>query len=227
MSRTRRTLFIIRTLGLFIILIAIPIIILILGYKTKRIFESIVAVLANIQTLVVWAQAEISMRQNMLYKTSLEPYFAVGVRRSPKQHLRDSAEAKGKVEFVITNVSNVPAYDVMLSRILQKTGQPLMPDVWLQFSKSNIIPCLGPKSSTTLLVMDAKFFDEIVKKKCILEIHYQNLYGEIRSLRVFFHESKPHIVYSRPEMPGFLLRLFEDMRLLVVLYRMRKLMKSY
>ncbi|HII67080.1 MAG TPA: hypothetical protein HA302_03525 [Thermococcaceae archaeon] len=117
------------------------------------------------QLLVIWRQAEIYERQNLLLLNQFEPSFSVRINDNM---------------LIIENVSQNPAYDVGIGRVLLRWGEPIPPEKWreyISFPEEYPIQCLSPKESGTLgyFINETYFFGKKI------EVLYRTRLGEIRS----------------------------------------------
>lgn len=106
--------------------------------------DFLMVIIIYAQLLVIWRQAEIYERQNLLLLNQFEPSFSVRINDNM---------------LIIENVSQNPAYDVGIVRVLREDGKPIPPEKWreyISFPEEYLIQCLSPKESGIL----SDFIDE-------------------------------------------------------------------
>jgi len=177
--------------------------------------EALIPMLIYFQFLLLWAQVELGMRQHALTRFQSEPYFDVERRLGGGICLAD--EEGGKISreiLIIKNISDWPAYDVRLSRVLDDKYMPIEPSKWGEWLDTRWIRCLPPHKEDVLCSWNPKKVPEDFEK-LIFEIHYRNRYGDFQILSIKFFSGE-YIILSQPEppKPGWLLRTLEDFRLL-------------
>jgi len=174
-------------------------------------WESLLYLIIYFQLLVIWAQAEIALRQNTLFLTQFEPSFKVSLGKN--------------LELVIENVSQSPAYNVGISRILHKNGKPVPPEKWsneIEFPDEYPIQCLSPGEKGVLCnFIQPGTLELFIGKE--IEVWYTTKIGEDRVIYILPLPGELFLIrHPRRELPGWLLKLFEDLRALITYFRFRK-----
>ena len=201
-----------KNLLLLIILTLIP---LGLILRFKNIFLSIII---YFQLLVIWFQAEITERQNALFLTQFEASFRV----------RLGGIIEGKMlQLVIENISQNPAYNIMVSRVLEE-GRPIPPKEWeetLELPEDRFIQCLTPGESADICYFTPPqtLTSYFINKE--IEVSYKTKVGQDKSIYIIpLPGSSFMIHYPHQELPGILHKLFENLKLW---NDIRKLKKSF
>jgi len=204
-------------LGRVAVLLAFPVGALVkLGLNSN----SLMVIIIYFQLLVILMQAEVYERQNVLFLSQFEPSFRVRL-------VRPGGNLLTKNLLTIENVSQNPAYDVRISRVLYKNGEPVPPEEWsrkLEFLEEYPIQCLSPGESGILCrfpqldILETYFFDKV------FEISYQTRMGEIRFIRVYSSSGRSFsVVHLKRELPGFLHNLDKDIHVLILLIRLMRI----
>ncbi len=81
-------------------------------------WDSVLPIIIYLQLLLIWVQAEISLRQNALFAAQFEPLFDVRVAGSSPMTL------------TIENVSESPSYALAVARLFDRSGNPMDPKQW-------------------------------------------------------------------------------------------------
>ncbi len=183
--------------------------------------NSPIALLMYFQLLLIWAQAEISLRQGALFSTQFEPRFAVELEAM------ETVGGPSGYWLKIENLSDTPAYDVGLARILVD-HRPVPPELWVkQISNRRRIPVLRPlkaesdgriktKMENRICFIPKRFAEELFSQKATLEILYRNALGDFRSLWVTLSEAGEILIIQHGvERLGILLNMFEVIALLL------------
>ncbi len=206
----------IRICGKVLLLLAIPIFLVIrMGY------DAILPLIIYLQLILIWAQAEISIRQLESFSFQFEPSFDIKETslhfgfESP--HTERHSEKYHTIK--IKNIGKWPAYNVMVARLLDNRNRPVSPNSWPQSLTRNNIKCLAPEQESILFSFterDRKYF---IKEKITFEIIYFNRFGNTRSFFITFTETGPFIYHEPISSRGFLLKTFEEVVLLYKIYR--------
>jgi len=206
-----------RIIGRFLLFLIIPILLIVrLGW------DAILPMIVYMQFLLIWSQVEISMRQNVLFSAQFEPLFSISINGETIE----TATPARKTFFYnvnIKNISNNPAYNLGVGRLLDKQYRPIPPEKWFDPNKiiTPLIPCLPPSQEVRICRLDKELYENIRENDMILAIFYHNRFGEFRELFVrFSRRGAPLLVHERIQRPGILLRIFED---LAFFFRYREL----
>jgi len=188
--------------------------------------EALIYVLIYFQFLLLWAQVELGMRQHALTRFQSEPYF--DVERSPGGALYGVGERGETIRtevLKIKNISDWPAYNVMLARVLDDKFLPIEPSKWKKWLHTHLIRCLPPHKEEVLC---SWIVGRVPKdfEKLIFEVHYRNRFGDYGVLSIMFFSGE-HIILSQsePPKPGWLLPTLEEFGLLLRLRQFKKLSK--
>jgi len=189
--------------GKVILLILIPILLLI---RLK--WDAILPIIIYLQFLLIWAQAEISLRQQVLFSMQLDPHFSVKLQEDV---------------LILTNMSNNPAYNIMIGRILNEQTEPIPPQDWKNKISSNFISSLAPNEQVQLCsVRDVDF----LKSKTI-EISYTNQLGEWKQSHIkILEKMKFLVVPPAVKLPGILLGTLEEFSLFLKFIQYKKYFKQ-
>ena len=103
-----------KIVGKFLLLLIIPILLMIrLG------IDAILPIIVYMQFLLIWAQTEISMRQNALFSAQFEPVFNISINGQTLE-IESSARKVLYYNVRLRNVSNNPAYAIGVGRLLDR-----------------------------------------------------------------------------------------------------------
>jgi len=178
---------------------------ILLAFKLR--WDSLLPVLIYFQLLVIWAQAEIALRQHVLFSMQFEPSFNVRLEQGI---------------LYLKNVSKNSAYNVFIGRILNSSGKPLPPDKWKkEIHTKRVIANLAPNQEVALCTF--KHPESIIKEKFSIETLYSNQLGELRTFLIQILDPLfLSIIPEKRKNPGFLLTLFEDIYLCLKFLKYKK-----
>lgn len=178
-------------------------------------WDSVLPIIIYFQFLLIWIQAEVSLRQNELYAAQFEPFFDVQVTGASHMAL------------TIENVSDKPAYTLSVSRFMDQNRQPLPPAEW-----TNKVDC--PRAATLVpggrlplcTVRDENFAKLLRQLHMSVEVSYFDLLGKMQILFVTFFDDDLLITPARGRLPGFVLNTFETLSLTWNFLRFRGVFKK-
>ena len=173
--------------------------------------NSVIPILIWFQLLLIWAQAEIAMRQQVLFTQQFKPAFEVRMDKSGSPPVR---------HVILSNISSKPAYDLFVSRLLRggiDAGiMPVPPRVWKDNIKTFRIATLSPGQHRVVCQIDQNFN----MNGYSIEIIYRDQLGEFESVHIQFQsDEEVYLFQAKREPPGFLLNKFETIRLFWRLWR--------
>jgi len=187
-------------IGKIILLLIIPVLLI---FKLK--WDAILPIIIYLQFLLIWIQAEISLRQNTLFSLQYGPYFDVKLNKGNQKSLLDYISIK--------NISKNPAYEIGIGRVLNRDYQFIPPEKWKDKITSDFIGVLPPNEEKTLgFFKDVDFFNDFFKNGLSIEVSYINPLGEWKEfcIRGIEKENKIMVFMSSLRQPGFLLNTFEN-----------------
>ena len=178
-------------------------------------WDAILPIIVYLQLLLIWVQAEISLRQTALFAAQFEPAFDIKAAESDPATL------------TIENVSENPAYNVGIIRVLDKQGVPLQPKQWENKLELDRLGALAPRARHRLCVLkDQALRENLMTRGGSLELSYLSRRGEWQTLSLLFIDGQLLIVPGAMLPPGVLLRTFEAVssiwRFLVFKRRLRR-----
>lgn len=202
--------FVIKTIGeLGLWFIIIPVIFVFIS-------KDIMLVIIYFQLLVIWSQAEVAERQNAILLAQFEPSFRVTLGEN--------------LELIIENISQNPAYDVGISRVLHENGKPVPPEEWrkeLDWPEEPFIQCLSPGEKGVLCYFIPPGTLENYFLNKVIEVSYWTRMGQDGVIYVIpLPGGSFRVIHPSRELPGYLHKLFEDLRILKSLRKLRRLAKS-
>ncbi len=177
----------------------------------KFTWNAIIPLIIYLQLLLIWAQAEISLRQNTLFTLQFDPAFGVGLSK------RAVGAGADWNDLEITNVSRNPVYNIAVTRILGVDGKPVQPEEWKERVLSSYRATLAPNSEYLISI-----HDEVIEKGYLIELSYYNQLGEPKHHLIGFLENQPYVVVGETRLPGYLLRTYEDIKRLLDWWRLKK-----
>jgi len=202
-------------LKIFLLMIVPILLIIKLGW------ESILPIIIYLQLLLIEAQVEIAMRQNVLISAQFEPSF--DIREESSQIITGAPQPVEVFSVYIRNISKYPAYNLGLGRILNAKKRPIYPAMWPKFLINNYISCLSPDQEVKLYSIDPNEREKILENELTFEILYFNRFGEIRTFRIKFSKtSPPLLIHEEFQKPGFLLNTLEEIAILWNMYKFRQ-----
>ena len=205
-----------KIVGKFLLLLIIPILLMIrLG------IDAILPIIVYMQFLLIWAQTEISMRQNALFSAQFEPVFNISINGQTLE-IESSARKVLYYNVRLRNMSSNPAYAIGVGRLLDRERKPISPNEWSTHVRRRGAPCLSPGEEAVVCELDEELYKRIKEEEMILTFLYFNRFGDFRELFVkFFKDKSPLLMHERIERPGILLRIFEDVALLLRFYKLK------
>jgi hypothetical protein len=178
--------------------------------------DSVLPILIYLQLLLIWMQAEISLRQNALFAAQFEPSFNITV------------SASGPLALTIENVSENPAYSVTVTRLLDARYTPLNPKEWQDKVKCDRIATSAPHEKQQLCVVTDRAFEERLRAHgASLEVSYFDRQGEWQTLTIsFLGDGQLLVIPSGSRPPGVLLNTFEAVSSTWRILRFRRSLKN-
>jgi len=155
--------------------VAVPsIIIYLLGLP-----NGLISMLIYMQLLIIWIQAELSMRQQFLFRSQFVPILTLrALSTEVTVSARDSKITETKtVTITARNLSDNPAFNIMLSRVLANGFKPLEPIVWANFLRCEVIDHLGSKEEKPLCSTTFAELVKLLKIAELFEVSYSDKYG--------------------------------------------------
>lgn len=168
--------------------------------------NSILFIIIYLQLLLIWAQAEISLRQHLFSRAKFDPTFDIKFE-----------ESNGTYRVIIYNLSDNPAYNLIFSPLMTWKHKLITEiDYSTPETPTTCLPPRGKMPIVTLFRKEDK--EKIFLIESLLNITFENRYGEYRHFNVYFcqnplSEDIIGVEYSRMDTPGFLLGFFEEFRL--------------
>lgn len=113
--------------------------------------------------------------------------------------------------LTIENLSENPAYNLSVARLLDKGGTPLDPSQWQD--KLDIAPMatLAPREKRQFCTLkDQSLRERLMTNGGVLEVSYLNRQGEWQTLPILFTAGQQLVAPGGTLPPGVLLRTFES-----------------
>lgn len=165
-------------------------------------WDAILPIIIYLQLLLIWAQAEIGLRQHVLLSAQFDPSFDVELTK------KRVADAHLPYNIYIRNTSKNPAYNIRVGRILYE-NKPMPPDNGSKVS-SEFISSLAPDQKVLLCSLN----EDIVKNDPTIEVSYSNHLGDLREIHIaFFTDEKLFLTPRKVQAPGILLNTIEGLTL--------------
>jgi hypothetical protein len=182
-----------RRIGFVLILLAIP---TLLGVRFR--WDAILPVIIYLQLILIWAQAEIALRQHSLFGIQFKPFFGISYKRVitvPPEH-----------SIWIRNASGNVAYNIMVGRLLDKQNKPIPPAQWKDKLHSDLISSLAPEEEALLCSLN----EELAGDEFTIEFSYSDQLGELGTMYIkLVKDGRILLIPERREPPGILLNTFE------------------
>lgn len=193
-----------KNLGKVLLLALIPILLAI-----RFEWDAILPIIIYLQLLLIWAQAEIGLRQHVLFSAQFDPSFDVKLRNN--------------VNLFVRNASKNPAYNIMVGRIMDEQNKPISPNNWKGKVSSYFIGSLAPDQAVLLCSLREKDF---FKNKAI-EVSYTNQFGDWKEIYIrLLEDEKLLFIPGKVQAPGILLNTFEDLTLFLKYIKFEWSLKS-
>ena len=178
-----------KSLSIVLLLALIPILLVI-----RFGWVALLPIIIYLQFLLIWAQAEIGLRQHILFSAQFDPSFDMKLTK------KGVADAHLTHNLFIRNTSKNPAYNIKVERVEsmfeERTDQVT----------SYFISSLAPDQEILLCSLDK----DIVKDSLTIEFSYTNRFGHGNEIHIeFFEDEKFWLTPGKVEAPGILLNTFE------------------
>ena len=178
-------------------------------------WDSVLPIIIYFQLLLIWIQAEVSLRQNELYAAQFEPFFDVQVTGASHMAL------------TIENVSDKPAYTLSVSRFMDQDHQPMPPAEWTNKVDCPRAATLVPGGKLPLCTVKNEDFAKLIRQLHMsAEVSYFDPLGKLQSLVVTFFGDDLLLTPARSRLPGFILNTFETLYSTWNFLRFRGIMKK-
>jgi len=194
-----------RELIKFLLLATIPIILIFaIKFNWNDIIPIVIPMVIYLQFILIWAQAEIGLRQHIMFTMQFDPSFKIEVEK--EAGVIHDINRPNKV--IVTNISQYPAYNIFVGRVLDEQNNPIAPSKWKKEIVSNMLDCLSPEQELLLCHISEPF----INNKSVIEIIYTNKFGDEREFFIRFMEGKKHLfIPGKIKRPGILLNTFENL----------------
>jgi len=170
---------------------------------TEISFSGVLAIVAYFQFLLIWAQAEIGLKQHSLFASQFDPVFKLQVNYSAK------GDVVTHLHIHLKNTSDNPAYNMFVSRIFNlNLDQPINPKYWKEKIDDTSSKDLGAGDYYNCTINDVQFAEDKG-----IEFTYTNKFGVFKDIFVKFGNKNALIIPPRIQEPGLLLNTFIEVRL--------------
>src|SRR5271154_1934599 len=160
-------------------------------------WDSVLPTIIYFQLLLIWIQAEVSLRQNELYAAQFEPFFDVQVTGASHMAL------------TIENVSDKPAYTLSVSRFMDQNHKPISPAQWTNKVDCPRAATLVPGGKVSLCTVKDEDFAKLLRQLHMsVEVSYFDPLGKMQILVVTFFDDDLLLTPARGRLPGFVLNTF-------------------
>jgi hypothetical protein len=174
-------------------------------------WDAILPIIIYLQLLLIWIQAEISLRQTALFAAQFEPAFDIKCSESEPATL------------TIENVSENPAYTLSVARVLDAHHIPLNPSLWEGKLELDRMATLAPHEKRRLCTFkDETLRNNLLTEGGALEILYFGRRGESQCVTLLFTGGQLLIVTGESLPPGVLLHTLESVSSIWRLLRFRQ-----
>ena len=161
-------------------------------------WDAILPIVIYLQLLLIWAQAEIALRQHSLFTMQFKPFFGISYKRDitePPSH-----------SVWIHNTSKNAAYNIMVGRLLDKQNKPIPPSQWEHTLYSDLISSLAPDEVGLLCLLK----EELAGSEFAIEFSYHDQLGELGIMYIkLLKDGRILIIPETKQLPGILLSTFE------------------
>lgn|GEM_PF-2361571 len=223
----RGTTVLVRNVVLLAFLLAIPSVLLV-----RYGFDAVIPLVAYLQFILLWAQTELWLRQNMIHLSQFEPFFDVRLTDPKlKIDLNLGGSTGGLPErlhdgIYIRNVSKNPAYAVGVARILDERRRPIRPGEWVGISVEPPRALLPPREWRKICSLSPKGV-EFLRGKAV-EIGYVDKFHNWKTLTVVIREDlNIMLIPEYRGTPGILLNMLEFFYLLLFVQpRLKRMLRQ-
>jgi len=161
-------------------------------------WDAILPIVIYLQLLLIWAQAEIALRQHSLFAAQFKPFFGITYKR-------DITEPPSR-SIWIHNTSRNAAYNIMVGRLLDKQNKPIPPSQWGSKLHSDLISSLAPDEESLLCSLS----EELAGSEFAIEFSYDDQLGEPGIMYIkLLKDGRILIIPETKQLPCILLSTFE------------------
>jgi len=193
-----------KNLGKVLLLALIPVLL-----AVRFGWDAILPVIIYLQLLLIWAQAEIGLRQHVLFSAQFDPSFDVKLRNN--------------VNLFVRNASKNPAYNIMVGRMMDEHNKAIPPNNWKGKVSSYFIGSLVPEQEVSL----CSFTDKDFFKNKAIEVSYTNQFGDWKEIYIrLLEDERLLFIPKEVQKPGILLNTFEDLILFLKFIKFEMYLKS-
>jgi len=196
--------------------------------------NGLISTLIYMQLLIVWIQVELSMRQQVLFRSQFIPILTLSASSTEVTVVGEDSRAARTVTITVRNLSDNPAFNVMLSRVLSDSYVPLEPRIWTSILRCNIVDHLGSKEEKPLCITTFAKLVQLLKVAKLFEVSCFDKYGDSHFMTFMINVDEkagdvafmPIPYLDRLEKVGVLLPSFNRIMLYFKLFRVAKKLKK-
>jgi len=167
--------------------------------------DSLLAILFLGQIYIVWAQLEVALRQTRLSTLEYEPEFTLEIKEGTSGYPPPSSYSLKYYDIRLKNVGKHLARNIMVSAYITPATKH-KPEITSYF-----VGNMAPDDSVTIFPIEE---DAFRNSTITVELDYENILGEMGGM-TFYKYGKilpsNFMVAKTVEMPGILLKSFEDL----------------
>jgi hypothetical protein len=197
-----RKFFLLKVLFKIFLLSIIPIALISYMILTEISFSGVLAIVAYFQFLLIWAQAEIGLKQHALFASQFDPFFQLILTKCA------SGAVLTHINIAVKNTSNNPAYHVFVSRIFEANHEPIYPKIWKDKLETLSTKDLDAGGAYLFSINDIEFIEGK-----IIEITYMNKFGDFKEILIRINDLDAFLIPSHAHEPGILLNTFRELSL--------------
>jgi hypothetical protein len=174
--------------------------------------NAVLPIIAYLQFLLIWTQAEIGLKQHILFSAQFDPSFKIS-----SKFITSLETSRDCLSLEIKNTSKNPAYTITLARFLDHNNNPIMSKIWKEKISDNRPFDLSPDEQSYLCqIIDLEFI-----QKNHLVIGYHNQFGDYKEFQFYLSKFTSVTVPSPINEPGILMNTFREITLLPFIIKMR------
>jgi len=143
--------------------------------------NGLISMFIYMQLLIVWIQVELSMRQQVLFRSQFIPILTLSTFSIEITLAGEDSRVARTVTITVRNLSDNPAFNVMLSRVLSDSYVPLEPRMWTSILRCNIVDHLGSKEEKPLCSTTFAELVQLLKVARLFEVSCFDKYGDWHS----------------------------------------------
>jgi len=193
--------------------------------------NGLISALIYFQLIIIWIQTELSMSQLALYRSQANPILVLRLSSGTTTLYNEGSKVTKNIMINVKNLSDNPAFNILLSRVLSENHNPVPPNIWRNLIRCSIIEHLAPKEEKELCALTSEDLQQLLKVARVLEISYIDRYGDWHYMDFMISIDKEADMVLMPipyeEEPGRIGLLLPALTRIALLLRLYKVLRKF